>query len=369
MAKYACLFFGVLLLIGGCDPKKPKLTAEQMASIPLPQRSGLPDASGGFVLAVADQTITSEEIVEPIVSNLKGKLPNVGLEQFKRQYRSELNQIVASRISQILIYKQAEKEAGENIKDALEKATEAEVRRFIINFGGDVAKAEQALSEMGMDWQKFRDYQKKMILTQSYIQQKLPKEKPITYSELTEYYNRMKEKLFTTPARMQFAVIDIQPAKLELDDPNQSRDVWAKQLAAELLERLNKGEDFGELAKQYSHGHRAGFGGVWKPVNPESLAEPYDALAAAARDIEPGQIAGPIEAGGHIFIMKLLEKQAKTVEPLEKVQKQIEARIMFDHRLKAMRELEARMVEQAAISNVDQFVDFCLEEIYRRAVG
>jgi len=84
-------------------------------------------------------------------------------------------------------------------------------------------------------------------------------------------------------------------------------------LAGELLGRIDNGEGFGALAGQYSHGHRRLFGGLWKPVQPESLAEPYDILAAEAEKIEPGRTTGPIEAanGEHIFIMKLEDKQSQ----------------------------------------------------------
>jgi parvulin-like peptidyl-prolyl isomerase len=367
MRKCAFLTVLVLLLTYGCGGgSKPKFTDEELARIPLAQREGLPEASGGFVLVVGGETITSDEIItEPLLDHFRPIAQKSSFEQFKKQAGPELEQIITARVSNILLYQQAKRDTGVDIEGALEKATEAEVRKFVAGFEGDYAKAEQALKQMGMDWRSFREYQKKMILSQDYIRQLLPEYRPITHSELVNCYNEMKGEFFAIPAMVTFRLIDIQIPKLEATDPNRSRLEQARELAGELVERLQKGEDFGELAKQYSHGHTASFGGLWQPVQPQSLAKPYDILAAEADKMKPAQIAGPIEAGEHIFIMKLEEKRPKSFEPLENVQKEVEAKILFDRRKKAVDEFSSKLVQQAALNERNRFVDFCLEKTYR----
>jgi peptidyl-prolyl cis-trans isomerase SurA len=369
MPKWSFLLAAVLLLTGGCGGgSKPKFTEEELALIPPAQREGLPEASGGFVLAVGGETITSGEIItEPLLEHLRPIAQKSSFQQFKEQIRPELERALTTRISNILLYQQAKKDTARkmDIEDALEKATEAEVRKFVVGFEGDYARAEQALKQMGMDWRSFREYQKKMILSQDYIHRQLPEHRPVTYSELVNCYNELKEEFFATPATITFRLIDIQTPKLEATEPNRSRLEKARELANELVGRLQNGEDFGELAKRYSHGHRASFGGLWKPVQPQSLAKPYDILAAEAKRMTPGQVAGPIEEGEHIFIMKLEEKKAKSFEPLENIQKKLETKIIFDRRKKAVDEFSAKLVQQAALNERGKFTDFCLEKIYR----
>lgn len=367
MPKWSFLLAFVLLLAGGCMTKdKPKFTEEELSLIPLAQREGLPEASGGFVLAVGGETITSDEIINgPLLEYFRPTAQKSSFQQFKEQARPELERILVTRVSNILLYQQAKRGMGVDIEDALERAAEAEVRKFITSFDGDYAKAEQALKQMGMDWRSFREYQKKMILSQDYIRRQLPEHRPITYRELVNCYNELREEFFAIPAMIKFRLIDIQTPKLEVADPNRSQLELARELANELVGRLQEGEDFGELAKQYSHGHRAPLGGLWKSVQPKSLAKPYDILAAEAEKIEPAQVAGPIEAGEHIFIMKLEEKKPKSFEPLENVQKEVEAKIIFDRRKKAVDEFSTKLVQQAALNERDKFIDFCLEKIYR----
>ena len=360
-----CIFVSVLLFfLFGCGADKPKFTKEELARIPLPQRTGLPEVSGGFTLAVGEETITSEEIIEPLTEHFRELAQSSSFEQFKSQARPQVEKMLTTKISNILLYQNAKRDAGGQIDEALEKAVEAEVRRFIVSFGGDYARAEEGLKEQGFaDWAGFREYQEKNILGKYYVSSQLLVNRPITYSELIDCYNNMKEKSFVTPAMLKIQLIDIQPGKLEITDPNQSRQEQARRLANELIERLQGGADFAELALAYSHGHRRMFGGLWKPVQPQSLAEPYDILATGAEKIEPGQIAGPIEAGEHVFIMKLIEKRAKSVEPFEKVQREVEAKVDFDHRRRTVDEFGIKLTQQAAIGKRDEFIDFCVEKI------
>ena len=161
-------------------------------------------------------------------------------------------------------------------------------------------------------------------------------------------------------------MIDIQPAKL-VADAGKSRYEAARELAEEIINRHRSGEDFGELAKQYSHGHRASIGGVWQKLDPQSLVKPYDILAAEAARVRGGQIAGPIETDDHIFIMKVLEYKGKGVEPFEDVQNELKARIRFERQQKVIEELNAKLMEQASAEDTRRFVDYCVREIYRMA--
>lgn len=363
-----CIFVSILafFLMWACSSKEKIPTEEELAKIPFAQRDGLPQCSGGLVLTAGGETITSDEIIGPLTEHFRQFAQRNSFDRFKTEARPQLENFLIAKISNILLYNQAKKEiSGEQIDEALERAAEKAVRNFITSFGGDYAKAEEQLKRDGMDWQSFRESQKKTILTQHYVSTQLPDDRPITYSELMDCYNQMKETSFTTPAMLTFRLIDIEVEKVELPDPNQDRLEQARRLANQLVERIKSGEDFGELAKRYSHGHRRQFGGLWKPVQPDSLAEPYNILASEAQKTEPGQIAGPIEAGGHIFIMKLVEKQPKTIEPIEKVQKQVEDKILSDRQMRAREQIGTRLLQQAAIANKDEFIDFCLNEIYR----
>jgi len=362
------LFLSVALTISGCV--KPEMRPAKEDSLPVPapvSRTDLPAPEGGFTLAVGAEVITAEDVITPsLIEHFKPFAERVDFATFARQAKPQVEQLIVGRITNILLYSQAKRELKGNLDESLDKIVETEVRKFIISFGADYARAEQALKQMGMDWQGFRDYQKKMILSRYYLSSRVPETAPITYRQLRREYEKMKDAVFTAPAVLQFRLIDIEIAKVPVTDPNQARSELAYALAEGLLARISAGEDFAELAKDYSHGHRRTFGGLWRPLEPASLAAPYDILALEAEKLQPTQVSGLISADGHIFIMRLEEKRPPTVEPFETVQKQIEAKIRFDRQKKLYDEFNDALAGQAAIANKYEFVSFCLRNIYQK---
>ena len=195
----------------------------------------------------------------------------------------------------------------------------------------------------------------------------MARNRPITHSELLDDYDQMKDESFFQSGLVQFRLIDIQIVKVKLSDPNENPIDKAEALAQELLERIKAGADFGALAKEYSHGYRSAFGGLWKPRDPEAIARPYDVLVERAEDMEPGGVAGPIKTLEHIFIMKLEQKQKKGYRPLREVQDVVAQHIVIDRRREALTRLDAEVAQQASLADTDRFVDYCLEEFYRKA--
>lgn len=369
MFRRACMTVLLILMIGGCQDENSRMTDAELERIALTQKIELERGKGALVLVVSGETVTSDEVVQSSFEYFKPVALAGNFEQFKTKARERLEKIVMTRISNILLYQHAKIEAGGNVDEALEKAAEMDYRRFVLEFGGDPIKAADQLKQRygATDKKSFIDMRKRSILVQSYLGKKSSANRPVTYRELIDCYNQMKDEHFAIEPRIAFRLIDIQPGRFELTDPNQDRHEIAKDLADKLAERLKSGEDFAELAKQYSHGHRKDFGGLWPPVNPESLAAPYNLIAIEADKIEPGQIAGPLVATWHVFIIKLEEKQLAGYEPFEDVQEQVARQVAINRHNELVNQLNARLKREAEAGSTDEFVDFCLEKIYQMA--
>ena len=54
----------VLLLVGGCDSNKSRLTDADVERLAITQKIELVEATGGFVLMIGGETLTSDEIIE-----------------------------------------------------------------------------------------------------------------------------------------------------------------------------------------------------------------------------------------------------------------------------------------------------------------
>jgi len=372
-----CFLTTCAVTSSGCQNDKArqgKFSEEQMAGFELAQHRNLPVPSGGLVLSINKEAITVDEIISPMMGALGPMAVGKDFRGFALQARPLVAQAVMSKTADALLYQQARKQAAGSInEDALDKAVQAEVNKFVANYRGNLPEANRVLKEMGMGWRQFHDYQKRLLLTQYYLSQELGTQETVTHSELLDKYNEMEDEHFSRPGKIQFRLIDIVIGKVEVDEASGEAFSTPKQVALklveELVEKIREGENFSELAKKYSNdaSHRVAQGGLWAPVTTGSLAAPHDVLDKAAWKMEAGEVSDPIEADGHIFIMKLVSKQEGSCEAFEEVQGQIEAEIQLQRRKAALDAMIDRLIKQANIANMDTFANICVETAYRRS--
>ncbi len=112
-----CVFVSVLMLLltGGCgDGSNP--TGAELERRALARKIRQVEASGGFVLMVGGETVTSDEIIESPaelggmfilpIEYFKPIAQVSELEQFKERAKGQLKEIVTAKISSILLYQQ-----------------------------------------------------------------------------------------------------------------------------------------------------------------------------------------------------------------------------------------------------------------------
>ncbi len=365
-----------LMALAGCDSEKStRLTQKDFEKIAITQQKiDLIDAAGGMAMVIGGETITSDEIIRwPVeygqasvsaLTQLKPLAQGANLEQFKARARPDLEHHLVTRITDVLIYQLARDKRGEAIDEALDKAAESELRNFVVSFGGDDAKADEALREMGIDRKRFKELRKRALLVNEYVGSQMPTDQPVTYRQMLAKYEQVKDTHFGVNPILEFSLIDIQPGKLKIEDPNADRLAEAKSLADRLLRRLEAGEDFAELAREHSHDAMAVFGGKWRSLSPESLVAPYDILVEAARTVEPGEVVGPVETLGHFFIMKLHNRQTGGAKPFVDVQDIVKNMIFAERQRQVLERLHEQLNEQAQKGVRDDFVNFCLDRIH-----
>jgi peptidyl-prolyl cis-trans isomerase D len=94
--------------------------------------------------------------------------------------------------------------------------------------------------------------------------------------------------------------------------------------ALALLERARAGEDFSELARQYSEGPEKESGGSFGPL-PRTGMVP--AVADAAFSLEVGEISDPVKTRYGWHIIKIEDRLPETIKPLADVADDIRARL------------------------------------------
>ena len=128
------------------------------------------------------------------------------------------------------------------------------------------------------------------------MQAKLPPPQP---ADLDRIYQEYRGRFYSSP-RIDLEVLLV-PMKYSDDDVR-----TARQFAQNLVDRVHKGEDFTQLAKDYSEGPAAAQGGVINRV--VQVDELGPELGPYMNDLEPGQVSNPYQANGRFIIMKLIER-------------------------------------------------------------
>ncbi|MCL5279858.1 MAG: peptidyl-prolyl cis-trans isomerase [Planctomycetes bacterium] len=373
-----CLAAAVLMIIGCAEKnsRRAALTDEEIKSHIYAQKPDRPDR-----LIVCGEPITWEDILgslpedsaaqPPLKEGFEKAAQESSLLRFLEEQRPVVYQRLVNRISSIVLAKRARLELGTKVEEAkLDEYAEQELHRFIVEeHGGNGAEADEALVKAGMNRATYKQWKRMEGLADYLVKSKYPRNRPVTYGELLAWYNEIKEEKYARPGVLQLRVIDVQVDRVDLREPTEDRVVRARQVAQELRQKIDAGADFGAVAKEnqrYTDDPRAPQGGLWKPRDPNSLAAPFDVLARQAQNMKKGEVAGPLQAPGRFFLMKVEGKQERSYKPLSEVQEEVRKDIM-DRRFKqVLEELNAEVRRQVALADVDRFVDFCLRRFYQQ---
>lgn len=365
----SCLAVLVMMFIYGCEEatKKPAVDEKRLTSITPPETMpAMPTPSGGLVLSIESSAVTADEIIKPVLPDVEQLAKEKDFENFKIKARPLITSVLVEKVADIKLYQKAKAALPEGATDEqIDKIVDEEVQKFIARCGGNYSDVEKLLAKMGTTWPDFYKQQKRAMLVQAFVSEEIKDEKPITHSELLAYYNQIKEKDYENKAQTTVRVIDIKPYALQDgNDPNANLDEKASKLASEIYQKIKTGADFNELAKKYSQDFSAADGGLWKPFVPGTLAKPFDVVDTAAQKMTVGQIGEPIITRDDIFIVKLVENKASNVQPFEKVQSEVEARMLLEKRKKTVDDMMNKIIAQVDLTYADQFVEYCVEKAY-----
>lgn len=313
------------------------------------------------ILTVGTEAIKIDEIILPLKQWLKPFAEDLTFERYNRQIKP----YITARIRDEIFYRQAKQQVGESIYETLDDKVEEAVNKFVAKCDNNDTEINKVLKQLGLNGlQEYRELQKRAEIAQAYISKLTETYEPISLSQMQKYYED-NQSIFQVDGNLQFSLIDIELKKLKPSQINEEETAKtaAMRIANQLVKRLRDGEDFALLAKKYSHGHRRQDGGTWRPLHFGSLVQPYNLLEEKAAEMGPGEVSGPIEADGHVFIMKLLKLNKGSVKPFKDVQWEIKAAIEKRQRDAVLNKLRRRLDK---FPGIEEFADLCIKESYFR---
>ena len=113
------------------------------------------------------------------------------------------------------------------------------------------------------------------------------------------------------------------------------------------IEALKAGQDFADVAKEFSDGPNADEGGFWDWTVAGSLANPK--INRALAELEEGRISSPIDTGDAWVLVKVIERTEAGYRPFEDVQTEIKGMLQNTNRREAADTAIRELMETANI--------------------
>jgi peptidyl-prolyl cis-trans isomerase SurA len=141
----------------------------------------------------------------------------------------------------------------------------------------------------------------------------------ITDQDITDFYNANKAQFNVAEPQYHIAQIVVTPRKepqiRNRKNDDASNEAEAQRKVKMLVDRLNSGADFAQLAMDYSEDmNTAGTGGDLGYVPESSLNQSDPALKKAVLGLKAGQVSPPIQIqpkeGSRILILKLITRES-----------------------------------------------------------
>jgi peptidyl-prolyl cis-trans isomerase C len=218
------------------------------------------------------------------------------------EFRAELVDLL---IDQELLYQAAQKGGHE----AAAEQVEVEVAKAQGQFPTP-EDFEKAMAGSGLDVKGYSAYLQRRITVLNMVQNEIAKSVTVTEEDITEFY-KANIKSFAVPEQVKARHILI---TVEADADEAAREA-AKKKIEEIIAKAKAGEDFSELAVQYSQGPSAPRGGDLGTFPKGKMVPPFEEAAFA---LEAGEISDPVLTRFGYHVIKVEEKQGgKTVSQAE----------------------------------------------------
>jgi parvulin-like peptidyl-prolyl isomerase len=282
---------------------------------------GLPwaraEMANAIYAIVHDSIVTREDVLElsaqteDVLRRQYAGQPELFAAKMREADKENLDKLLANEL--ILHEFQT---AGYNIPESLiDDAVQEQIKsRF-----GDRATATKTLTARGITYEKFRQQVRERIIIQAMREKNISSGIIISPHKVETYYLAHRDD---------FKVEDeVKLRMIVLDRSSDTNAPDTKELANEILRKLDEGASFAEMAKIYSQGSQRAQGGDWDWVERSVLRKE---LADVAFSLKPGQRSGLIETPGAYYLMLVEDTKTAHSKPLSEVRDQIEHTLVLD---------------------------------------
>jgi peptidyl-prolyl cis-trans isomerase SurA len=259
------------------------------------------------IVAIVNSDVITLYELNAKIKQLTGRQPNdlrnQNMEGYLKARRQVLDLLIDEKLARDKIQELGINVSPKEVESAIEKIKKDN------NLTDEDLKT--SLKKQGLTYESYRKNIKSELEQIRLISFEVKSKIIIEDEEIKEYYEKHKDE-FTSKERIHLAAIILTRG----NPSNQDKTIPLHRKAEEIILRLKKGEDFGELAKKFSQGPGAQDGGDLGFFKTSQL-DPK--LLNVIRELPEGGISKPIIRTSEIQIIKVVEKQERKIKPLNEL--------------------------------------------------
>jgi peptidyl-prolyl cis-trans isomerase SurA len=300
-----------------------------------------------IVARVNNEIITSSEYAkaeQALRDEITQGCAGCSAAQIDTTYNEQHKDILRGLIDQALLVQRA-KDMGVSVETQLVKQLDQTRQQHNLP---SMEALEKAVESSGLSWEEYKSNIRNTLMTQDVIRKEVGGRISVDDADLKKYYEEHKSE-YVRPEQVYLSEILISTDGKSPDDYPA-----LKKKAEDFLDRIKKGEDFGELAKRYSDGQTAKQGGDMGAFGRGQLAKP---LEDQVFKLNRGDMTDVIQTKAGFEILKVEEHYQAGQQPFDKVENEITNKFYQDKMQPALRSYLAELREESYLTIKPGYVD------------
>jgi peptidyl-prolyl cis-trans isomerase C len=289
----------------GSNPAPPATQAAAKAPEAPPAPKPLPEQLPDVLARVNGQEVKKADF-DMLVRDLE-----LGQGPIPAERRTE---VLRGTLDQLVTYTLLKQEAAARSITATDAEVDARIAQMRQQFPNEEA-FKSALGQRNMSVERLRNDTRNDIVITKMMDAEVASEPACTDAEAKDFYEKNPDK-FQQPELVRASHILL---KVDASAPETAKKKVRAQIDG-LLKRAKAGEDFAKLARAHSQDGSAAQGGDLGPFPRGQMVPPFDEAAFA---LKPGELSGVVTTQFGYHIIKVTDRTAASVVPLEQVNERV----------------------------------------------
>jgi len=212
---------------------------------------------------------------------------------------------------------------------------------------------ERAAQTQGISFEDFKQNMRNQIITQQVIGREVGQRLVIDKAEEQKFYDTHQSEL-NQPEQIKLSEILVSTERKAKDLTDEQQLQAAQAKADDLLDQIDKGAKFEDVAKKNSDGPSAAQGGDLGYFKRGTLAKELEDITFA---MKAGEVSKVIRTRQGYVILKVVEHHDAGVPPLSQIEPHIQDALYMQKLQPALREYLTKLREEAFIDIKPGYVD------------